>query len=856
VGGNVLGYYDLARLLGPEQPFYGLQSRGLSGTEQPLTSIVEIAAAHLGEIREAQPKGPYHLVGVCMGAVVAYEMAQQLRAAGEQVGLLTLLEPRPPGKPRHKPRLWPGPRALTALHFIAARLHLYVQEFARLRGRQRIDYLRGRLKMLTQMVARRDPFRGDRDEFDFAVVKQANLAAVHQYEPCMYPGRVVLLLAEGRKFASEEDDRLAWGRLAVGGIEMYKVPGNDSGLTLMKPNVEVLAERLKGCLERAQMEAPARARPHGAARESERSYHTALQRPPADNVSDAFIELLNAHGVDYIFINPGSDIAPIQESIAKFKAQRRRAPALILCLHESVAMAAAHGYFMVTGRPQVVLVHADVGTQNIGANLHNAQRGRAGVVVCAGTSPRSVGGDRPGGRSRHLDWIQDQFSEARIVAGYVKWHYELTCRENLHVAVQRAFQLAGTEPAGPVYLTLPRDVLMEQMEGLNPEPRRAPAHSTPAADAESITQAAQWLIDAERPLILVAYAGRNPGAVAPLVSLAEQVAAPVVELRHRMNFPLSHPLHLGFSAARQLERADCVLIVDHDVPWVPAQGRPAAGCRIIHVDIDSLKRDIPIWGFPVDLSIQADSCGAMAALAGEVKRRLSPAHRTRIEARRRVLSAEHQAQRAGWRQRALDLTARQPIAPEWAARCLSEIVDENTVIVSEAVSNNPVLWRYLNLDMPGTYYQSLGSGLGWGLGAALGAKLANPSKTIICTVGDGSWVFGSPIVAYSAAERYRSPFLTVIFNNQAYAATTEAILGVAPDGYARKSGEYPGCDLPRPPLYSKVAEAMGLWARTVDDPSELQSVLREALEEVSRGRSALVDICVSSPRPLGRMSED
>ena len=575
-----------------------------------------------------------------------------------------------------------------------------------------------------------------------------------------------------------------------------------------------------------------------------------------ENVSDGYIELLNAHGVDYIFMNPGSGSAPIQESIAKFNAQGHRTPKLILCLHESVAMAAAHGYFMLTGRPQVVLVHVDVGTQNIGANLHNAQRGRAGVIVCAGRSPYTVDGSLPGGRSRYIHWIQEQFNQANIVQDYVKWHYELTCRENLQVAVQRAFQVAGTEPAGPVYLTLPREVLMEKMEAPIMGPQRAPAISTQAADPESLSRAAQWLIEAGRPLILVAYAGRNPKAVAALVKLAETLAAPVVESRHRVNFPSGHPLHLGFWATRYLQQADCVLILDHDVPWVPAQGQPPSDCRIIHVDIDPLKRDIPIWGFPVDLAIQADTSQAMAGLADEVERRLSPADRTRIETRRRVVTAEHQMQRAGWRQRALDLATRQPIAPEWAAYCLSEIVDDDTVVVSEAVSNNPVLWHYLQLDTPGTYYQSLGSGLGWGLGAALGAKLASPSKTIICTVGDGSWVFGSPIVAYWAAEQNRSPFLTVIFNNQAYAATTEAILGIAPEGYARKTGNYPGCDLPKPPLYSKVAEAMGLWAVTVDDPAKLQSVLREALDEVRRGRSALVDICVSSSRPQGGMAEE
>ncbi len=855
VGGNVLGFNDLARLLGPEQPFYGLQSRGLSGTEKPLTSIEEIAATYLEEIRELQPEGPYYLAGGCMGAVVAYEMAQQLHSAGQKVGLLALLEPRPPVVTS---KLWfrPALRVLAALNLTVSRIRLYGDTLARLRGRQRFEYLIERLKTLKQMVAQRDLFRGDRNVFYGGVVRQANLAAVHHYKPHTYPGRVVLFQAEGRNVAPEEDRRLHWSRLAAGGLEIYNVPGDDSGLILVKPNVQVLAQQLKACLERAQIQAPAKVFPHVVPRESQRLHKAEPQSLLIDNVSDGYIELLNAYAVDYIFINPGSDIAPIQESIAKFKAQGRRAPELILCLHESVAMAAAHGYFMITGRPQVVLVHVDVGTQNIGANLHNAQRGRAGVVICAGRSPYTVDGNVEGGRNRSIDWIQEQFNQAGIVQNYVKWHYELTRRENLHVAMQRAFQLAGTEPAGPVYLTLPKEVLLEKLETPIVGPRRTPVISTLAADPESLAQAAQWLIEAERPLILVAYAGRNPKAVASLVRLAEKLAAPVVELRHRMNFPTGHPLHLGFSAAHYLQHADCVLIVDHDVPWVPAQGQPPSQCRIIHVDIDPLKRDIPIWGFPVDLSIQADSSQAMAALAEEVERRLSPTDRPRIETRRHVLTAEHEVQKAGWRQRALDLAVRQPIAPEWAAYCLNEIVDDDTVIVSEAVSNNPVLWHYLNSDKPGTYYQSLGSGLGWGLGAALGAKLASPSKTIICTVGDGSWVFGSPIVTYWAAEQHRSPFLTVIFNNQAYAATTEAILAIAPEGYARKTGNYPACDLPKPPLYSKVAEAMGLWARTVDDPAKLQSVLREALQEVHRGRSALVDICVSLPRPLERKSKE
>jgi acetolactate synthase-1/2/3 large subunit len=395
---------------------------------------------------------------------------------------------------------------------------------------------------------------------------------------------------------------------------------------------------------------------------------------------------------------------------------------------------------------------------------------------------------------------------------------------------------------------------MQKTEALVAERGRAPTVSAPAADPNTLACAAQWLVEASNPLILVAYAGRNPKAVDSLIKLAETLAVPVVESRHRINFPSSHPLHLGYSAGRYLQQADCILIIDSDIPWIPAQEHPAPHCRIVHIDIDPLKKNMPIWGFPVDLSIEADSSQAMEALAGEIERRLTAADRTRIEARRRVLTAEHHTLRSRLSERIRDLAARKPIAPEWAAHCLSEVVDENTVIVSEAVSNNPVLWNYLRLDTPGTYFQSLGSGLGWGLGAALGAKLAAPSKTVICVIGDGSWVFSSPIPAYWAAQQHRSPFLTVIFNNQEYAATAEAILAVAPNGYARATGVYPACDLPSAPMYSRISEAMGMWARTVEDPAELAQVLREALAEVRQGRSAVVDICVSSLRPVHGMN--
>ena len=251
VGGNVLCYNDLARLLGPDRPFYGLQSRGLDGKDEPLTRIEDIAAAFLDEIRDVQPTGPYNLVGACMGGVVAFEMAQQLRATGEDVAQLFLLETWLPGPASARPpRL--GARSAAFVEILAGRLRLQAATLARLRGRQWLHYLGERLGTVKQMIVQRDVFRGDRTELHLQTVIQANLAALNQYAPRVYPGRAVFFRAAERNVAADADGRLAWRQLISGEVDTYSVPGSDSGMMLVEPAVRILAQQLRTCIELAQ----------------------------------------------------------------------------------------------------------------------------------------------------------------------------------------------------------------------------------------------------------------------------------------------------------------------------------------------------------------------------------------------------------------------------------------------------------------------------------------------------------------------------------------------------------------------------------------------------------------------------
>lgn len=568
-----------------------------------------------------------------------------------------------------------------------------------------------------------------------------------------------------------------------------------------------------------------------------------------DEGAEAFVELLNANGVEYIFLNPGTDTFPIQEALSKFKALGKRTPETILSLHESVGMAAAHGHFMLSGRPQVVLVHVDVGTQQVGGALHNAQRGRIGVIFCAGRAPWTFEQNKRGERFLNIHWLQEQLDQASIVRGYVKWDYELRTNDNIHQVVQRAFQIASTEPCGPVYLSLPTELLMEKIKRVRiPAVARHAAPSTPQADTALLAEAATMLIEAKMPLIITGDPGRHPQSVASLVELAETLGARVITSQVRMNFPTTHPLCGGNDPNRYLADADVLLLIDCDVPYVPTQAKPKSETKIIHISIDPVKQDIPLWVFPVDVLIAADSSKAIPALSEMIRQKVTAEQQARIQARFKQLQSEHQQLHDGWHRLALTKAEQKPISPQWLCHCLNEVIDEDTILLNEAVTNAPFVMRLIHRTKPGTLFSS-GTSLGWGLGAALGAKLAAPDKTVVTLVGDGSFLFGCPIAALWAADVYQAPFLSVIFNNEQYQAPKEALRrAYGKQSFSEKTGAWIGVDIVPSPDYALIAQACHAYGRTVEDPSTLQSALRDALDQVRRGKPAVLDVRIESPQ--------
>ena len=201
--------------------------------------------------------------------------------------------------------------------------------------------------------------------------------------------------------------------------------------------------------------------------------------------STAFLEALAEAGVRYIFANLGSDHPGLIEALARARAQDREdhVPQLIVCPHETVALAAAHAYATVTRQPQAVFVHVDAGTQNLGGAISNAMRGRVPVLIFAGAAPFTITGELPGGRNEFIHWIQDMPDQRGIMRGYVKYDNEIRTGRNVKQLVHRALQIARSEPAGPVYLVGPREVMEEPLEPYAADPAQYPPAVPPRSPA-------------------------------------------------------------------------------------------------------------------------------------------------------------------------------------------------------------------------------------------------------------------------------------------------------------------------------------------------------------------------------------
>src|SRR5436190_17017223 len=249
-----------------------------------------------------------------------------------------------------------------------------------------------------------------------------------------------------------------------------------------------------------------------------------VERKPI--AGEIFLRSLAEHGVDFFFANPGTDFPPIVEAFSRARDTNAKMPRPVLVPHENLAVAMAHGAYLMTGRPQAMMVHVNVGTANTINNVINLSRDRVPLLLAAGRTPVTEKGSF-GSRSRPIHWAQEMFDQAGMLREIVKWDYELRVPDQIGDIVTRAYEAAMTSPRGPVYMVLPREPLsasLAELPAIAPRPVPGAAHPDPAA----IGELAQWIAKAERPLIITAGAGTDERAVAALATVAERAAIPVV----------------------------------------------------------------------------------------------------------------------------------------------------------------------------------------------------------------------------------------------------------------------------------------------------------------------------------------
>jgi acetolactate synthase-1/2/3 large subunit len=543
----------------------------------------------------------------------------------------------------------------------------------------------------------------------------------------------------------------------------------------------------------------------------------------------AIFRRLHQLGVDHVFVNSGTDFPPIIEGLAEGETHGAALPRAIVVPHEHIAMSMAHGHFFATGRPAAVILHTNVGLANGAIGAINAATDHVPMIVMSGRTPATEAG-RFGSRTVPIGWGQEMRDQAALVREACKWEYEVRFPEQVPELLDRAYAIATSTPKGPVYLSLPREVLCEPCpaDALDTPPAMAPALLAPNPD--DVDRAAQLLSRATRPLIIAQRGAGSPDGFAALADIAERWSIPVCQWwAVATAISAEHPMYVGQDPGPWLAEADVVLVIDSLAPWMPDVHHLRDDCRVIQLGPNPLYSRFPVRNFRSDVSIATETGFGLVALAAAMSEFGAPPD---VTARRAVIDAYNATRRA-------PVDRSTMTKGSVAAAIGAAIRGRRATVISELGAT----LDELGLTEHDSWRQEPHSGgLGWGLPCALGMKLADPDRLVVATMGDGSYLFANPVAAHHVGEAQGIAVLTVILNNAGYGAVQQSVTGLYPTGYAAKADVVPLTSLSPSPDFRLVAESCRAWAETVIHPDELAGALDRAIEQVDGGRQAVLDV--------------
>jgi acetolactate synthase-1/2/3 large subunit len=554
-------------------------------------------------------------------------------------------------------------------------------------------------------------------------------------------------------------------------------------------------------------------------------------------------------------LNPGSSFRGIHDSLVNYESGTKPNPEIILCCHEEIAVAVAHGYAKATGKIMPAIVHNVVGLQHASMAIYNAWCDRTPIMVMGGTGPMNSSKRRP-----WIDWIHTALVQGNLVRDFVKWDDQPVGIEAIPSSMMRGYRIAMSDPQGPVYLCF--DVSDQEAAIDKPIPLPDPVRFRPAvplqAETDALREVARLLASAQKPVILADYVGRNNSAVTALVQLADLLSIPVVDLGARLNFPNTHSLNLTGRNQQLIGEADVILALDvmdlfgqlmrQDPNTHALTPAIKPSCKIIHVTLADISMRSWTSDFqelaPVDLPIVANTRVFLPALIDEIQRQ-EKFSKSVVEDRRKALAAQHDEIHARWQETLKRRWDEKPIAPPRLAYEIWEAIKKDDwLLVAGGFRGWPSrLWTW---DKPGLFLGGYGGGgLGYGPAASVGASLPYRGTDKICVnlQRDGEMLYTCS--AMWTAANTAVPLLTVMTNNRVYYNDVEHQEKVAIHRGRPPENKLVGMEMAKPPVdFANLARSFGLYG---DGPITESDKIRPAIERAIKiikeeKRPALVDV--------------
>ena len=557
---------------------------------------------------------------------------------------------------------------------------------------------------------------------------------------------------------------------------------------------------------------------------------------------EAILEAFRDLGSDYVISSPGSEWAPVWEAFARQKLENKPGPRYLDVGHETAAVGMALGYALATGQMQIVLLHAGAGLLQGTCGIHGALLAEAPMLVLSAESDSY--GERHG-----VDPGSQWYRNLSIVGGphvlvdhIVKWSNRVPGVETIYEMVKRAGEMAQRAPRGPVYLNVSVEALLADW---TPPAFKKPVAAVPKtmSPPDDVRTFAKMLAEAEAPLLMTESGGREPAAYDALVRLAEELAIPVVEPQSAIcgNFPRSHPMHQGGEAQPFVADTDLVILVNCRAPWYPPSNRPPKAKTVVIDEVPQRPHIVHQVLF-ADLYLEGDVASTLSSAAEEARKLRDDA---KVEARRKRLAASHEALVA--RQKAAEekaLSNQSAIEPQRLLKALREALPAEAIFVDETITHSRPAQQYFSGDRPQRYVYVQG-GLGQGIGVALGVKMARREQFVVLAIGDGSFIYNPVIAALQASKDFDLPVLIVVFNNKKYLSMKMNHLRSYPDGAAATHDLFHGVNLDTQPSLEGFGEPFGMHCRAVSTPAEVEPAVKDAIDAVRGGRSAILNVMLA-----------